>query len=70
MLAEKLSHINSQLLRRVIELVEIEHLAGGELIYRKGEANQTAYLVLFGQVILFEGETPTHDELKRASYTS
>ena len=55
LLAEKFKHVNSQMLRRVIELVEIRHLHNGEIIFKGGTTADTAYLVLFGAVYLSKG---------------
>ena len=64
-------HLNSQQLRRVIELVEIKKCQNGEVIYEKGPCEKEyAYLVLFGEVYLYNGnleQKPSMNELDLAS---
>ena len=58
LLAEKFRHIGLQGLRRVIELVQIQQFENGGIIFNKDTESEHAYLVLFGEVYLYENEHP------------
>ena len=79
LLAKKFCHMSNQVLRRVLELIEIKNYQSGELIHRKGTEADIAHLVLYGEVFLFgssdgkdamEIEAPSKEELALASRSS
>jgi len=61
--------MNSSGLRRVLELVQIEEYASGEIIFNKHDDPDFAFMVLFGQVYLYDrpDDVPSVSELSLVS---
>ena len=45
--------MSNQVLRRVLELIEVKKYQSGQIIHRKGTESDIAHLVLYGEVFLF-----------------
>ena len=65
--------MNNQVLRRVLELIEVRKYESGQVIATKGAESEHVHLVLHGEVFLFDPksadseETPSKEDLAMVS---
>lgn len=64
--------MNNQVLRRVLELIEVRKYESGQVIATKGAESEHVHLVLHGEVFLFDPkssceEIPSKEDLALAS---